>query len=356
MPFDIIHGDITEMDTDAIVNAVDYALVNRGRGVCTQIFRKAGDEEMRRACEAVSPCAVGSCVVTEGFRLKARYVIHAVGPVWQGGSAREGELLYSAYRSALRAAENLSCQSIAFPLLSSGNFHFPREKALQIAQQAIQDFLRDSDMQVYLVLYFGEHLREDGPGRIEEMENYLQVARMMTAPPPQMNRAFPRGEASFCVCSELPKAKSARGRVKRKAAEVCESAPVCGAPPAENLKDMLEKLDAGFVQTVNEIIFRRWLNPTEVYKAANLDRKLFSKMMSSQDYRPKKETAVALAIGLKLNLEETNDLLSRAGYTLSNASKGDIIVMYYIATENWNVHEINMTLFDYDQKLLGNCG
>ena len=151
MSFQVVVGDIVRMKTDAIVNAANTGL-RPGGGVCGAIFRSAGFDELEAACAGVGGCAVGAAVITPGFRLPARYVIHAVGPVWQGGSYGEAGLLRSAYTSALCLAKESGCSSIAFPLISSGIFGYPKAEAIDIACKAIVDFLRNHEMDVYLTV------------------------------------------------------------------------------------------------------------------------------------------------------------------------------------------------------------
>ncbi|NLT57841.1 MAG: macro domain-containing protein [Clostridiales bacterium] len=152
MPFALIQGDITKLETDAIVNAANRAL-QMGGGVCGAIFRAAGAEQLQRACDAIGGCETGGAVLTPGYDLSARHIIHVVGPVWRGGGQGEAALLRACYENALRLAKAQGLQSIAFPLISAGIFGYPKEEALRIAGQAIGDFLRENDMEVCLVLF-----------------------------------------------------------------------------------------------------------------------------------------------------------------------------------------------------------
>ena len=154
MPLHIIENDIVCMATDAIVNAANRAL-RPGSGVCGAIFRAAGYDELARACREIGHCEVGEAVITPGFRLSARYIIHAVGPIWQGGCQNEAQLLRSSYVRSLELAVSNGCKSIAFPLISSGVYGYPREDALDIAVKAIREFLEEHELTVYLVLYKG---------------------------------------------------------------------------------------------------------------------------------------------------------------------------------------------------------
>lgn len=152
MPFGIVRNDITLMEADAIVNAANTRL-RAGGGVCGAIFARAGREALQAACDEIGYCAEGEAVITPGFNLPAKYVIHTPGPVWQGGNHGEEGLLKNCYINSLKLARAHGLKSIAFPLISSGIFGYPREEAAGVAISAIQGFLMEADMQVYLVLF-----------------------------------------------------------------------------------------------------------------------------------------------------------------------------------------------------------
>ncbi len=152
MSFQIINNDITKLDTEAIVNAANTEL-QMGGGVCGAIFEAAGADKLKRACDEIGKCPVGKAVITEGFNLKARYIIHTVGPIWRGGGDNEELKLKSAYKNSLELAKEHGIKSIAFPLISSGIFGYPKEEAKSVASKAIAEFLEKNDMDVYLVLF-----------------------------------------------------------------------------------------------------------------------------------------------------------------------------------------------------------
>lgn len=154
MAFSIVHGDIVQMDTDAIVNAANSGLL-AGSGVCGAIFHAVGPRarELQEACLAQAPCPTGQSVLTDGYGLKAKYIIHTVGPIWQGGQRGERSLLSSCYATALDLAASHGCRSIAFPLISAGIFGYPKAEALEVAKEAAGAFLKQHDMDIYLVLY-----------------------------------------------------------------------------------------------------------------------------------------------------------------------------------------------------------
>ena len=332
MPFSLVRNDIVNMRVDAIVNAANSSLAPGG-GVCGAIFAAAGRTALDKACRAIGHCDVGSAVITPGFDLPARYVIHAVGPIWQGGSRGEADLLHSCYTRALHLARENGCESIAFPLISSGIFGYPKPQALRVAINAIEEFLLKYEMQVYLVIFdraallISERLYENIQRYIDD--RYVEL------------RAFPRQAAEA-----LPHA-----RERAEQADLPLAAP-CATPGKRSLDDLLGHLDESFSRMLLRLIDEKGMTDVEVYKRANLDRKLFSKIRK-EGYNPSKQTALALAIALRLNLDETKDLLGRAGYALSHSNKFDIIIEYFIEEGVYDIFEINEALFAFEQRLLG---
>ena len=332
MPFSLVRNDIVNMRVDAIVNAANSSLAPGG-GVCGAIFAAAGRTALEKACRAIGHCDVGSAVITPGFDLPARYVIHAVGPIWQGGTRGEAALLQSCYTRALHLAQENGCESIAFPLISSGIFGYPKPQALRVAINAIEEFLLKYEMQVYLVIFdraallISERLYENIQRYIDD--RYVEL------------RAFPRQAAEA-----LPHA-----RQRAEQADLPLAAP-CATPGKRSLDDLLGHLDESFSRMLLRLIDEKGMTDVEVYKRANLDRKLFSKIRK-EGYNPSKQTALALAIALRLNLDETKDLLGRAGYALSHSNKFDIIIEYFIEEGVYDIFEINEALFAFEQRLLG---
>ena len=347
MPLELIRSDITLMQTDAIVNAANSRL-QRGGGVCGAIFARANGEALQAACSEIGFCPTGSAVITPSFGLNAPFVIHAVGPVWQGGGCSEAELLRSAYTRSLDVARENSLHSVAFPLISSGIYGFPKQQALSTAVSAIGDWLMNSnsEMQVYLVLFdktsfeLGNALHSRVRAFIDEhyvdthtfarrnacLETEAQLSDMCAAP---------QSAEPPCSASALRSAASAK------------------APRKRSLEDLLNQTGESFTEMLLRLIDERGLTDPEVYKRANLDRKLFSKIRSNPAYQPGKNTVLALSVALKLNLDQATDLLRRAGFALSPSSKSDLIVEYFIREQSYNIHEINETLFAFGQKLLG---
>ena len=329
MPLEIVRNDITKMKVDAIVNAANETLLGGG-GVDGCIHRAAGPELLQE-CRTLGGCRTGEAKLTGAYRLPCKYVIHTVGPVWNGGKYGEREQLASCYRSSLALAKKHGCETVAFPLISSGVFGYPKDQALRVAVDTISEFLAENDMTVYLVIFsraayqIGNKLFADIAAYIDD--HYVDAHT-----------------------------DSRRERMRRRS--VLESrtlsAGAAAAPmAADGLDSLLAHLDAGFSETLLKLIDRSGKKDSEIYKKANVDRKLFSKIRNNPDYKPSKPTAVAFAIALELSLPETRDLIARAGYALSASSKFDVIIEYFIRQKKYDIFEINEALFAFDQSLLG---
>ncbi|WP_010283650.1 macro domain-containing protein [Bacillus timonensis] len=335
MPLEIVRNDITKMKVDVVVNAANEGL-RMGGGVCGAIFRAAGAENLQAACDEIGSCLVGHAVLTDGFNLPAKYIIHTPGPVWQGGSKNEAKLLQSSYFHSLELAKLHNCESIAFPLISTGIYGYPKEEALQIAVLTISSFLMEHDMLVYLVVFdkasFGVSKK-----LFSSIHQYIDehyVDEMETTFSPVRNIEFYHAEPIQDLHEELY--------------DIKESNQV-----QKNLANLVSQLDESFSERLLRLIDEREMTDVETYKRANIDRRLFSKIRNEAGYTPKKKTAIAFAIALQLNVDETIHLLSAAGYTLSHSSKFDVIIEFFINQANYNIHEINEALFMFDQPLLG---
>ncbi|MBP1760470.1 MAG: hypothetical protein H6Q64_12 [Firmicutes bacterium] len=333
MPFAIVRNDITKMEVDAIVNAANTAL-KMGGGVCGAIFSAAGARELQAECDRIGRCETGKAVITNGGRLPARYIIHTAGPIWNGGKSGEAQLLHDCYINSLELAQQHKCESIAFPLISSGIYGYPKDQALQIAVAAISEFLFKHEMMVYLVVFdrqsyalseklFAALEKFIDDHYVEELETKFSCRRII-----QHDEMLEEASAGYTKASEVSKAP-------------------------RKLDDVVNHLDETFSRMLLRLIDEKGLTDVETYKRANIDRKLFSKIKSNQNYQPAKPTAIAFAIALRLNLDETRDLLGRAGYALSHSSKFDVIIEYFIESGNYDIFEINEALFHYDLNLLG---
>ncbi len=338
MPFSIIRQDITKMQVDAIVNAANTEL-KMGGGVCGAIFKAAGAKNLQVACGKLAPIKTGEAVITPGFDLPSRFVIHTAGPVYKEHNPAESErLLRSAYTESLKVAIENKCESIAFPLISSGIYGYPKEEALKVAASSIRDFLEEYDIDVSLVLFdksafvISRELLGDVKSYIDE--HYVETHEVKRRS--LLNAA--RRTASEC------------------ASRLCEFSvqeTASSVPKSDSLKDLIGNLDESFSDMLLRLIDSKGLTDVEVYKRANIDRRLFSKIRSTKGYMPSKRTAIALAVSLELSLDETDALLERAGFALSRAVKFDVIVEYFIVNGKYDIFEINEVLFEYDQPLLG---
>lgn len=331
MPLEIVRNDITKMTVDAIVNAAKESLLGGG-GVDGSIHRAAGPELLAE-CRTLGGCAVGDAKLTGAYRLPCKYVIHTVGPVWRDGRHDEREALASCYRKSLALAKEHGCETVAFPLISSGAYGYPKDEALRVAVDTIGAFLMKNDMTVYIAVFdraayqISAKLFSDIAEYIDD--NYADAhGGLRRERSFRQSGIFTKGDLTF----------------------ESYSAPLSSAA---GLDSLLSELDAGFSETLLRLIDRSGKKDSEIYKRANVDRKLFSKIRNNPDYRPSKPTAVAFAVALELDLEETRDFIARAGFALSHSSKFDVIIEYFIRQKKYDIFEINEALFAFDQSLLG---
>ncbi|MBQ9269605.1 MAG: O-acetyl-ADP-ribose deacetylase [Oscillospiraceae bacterium] len=374
MPFQIVRNDITRMNVDAIVNAANSSLLGGG-GVDGAIHRAAGPGLLEE-CRTLRGCPPGHAKITGGYDLPAKYVIHTVGPIWQGGGSGEAELLADCYRNALSLAAEYGLESVAFPLISAGAYGYPKAEALEIAVRSMETFLRDHEMEIYLVVFDKASFRLSRE-RMQDIREYIDQRYVDEHPADRSNRNIWSemrfgGVPSAAHAPQAPQApqahqepQTASGRKsskksgfslpfggrkeKREEDEICDSA----LPENADLEALLSQVDESFSQMLLRKIDESGMTDAQCYKKANIDRKLFSKIRGDVNYRPSKPTAIAFAIALELSLPETRDLLSKAGFALSHSSKFDIIIEYFIQRRNFNIFEINEALFAFDQSLLG---
>lgn len=340
MPIKIIRQDITKIKCDAIVDPTD-AHYFHGGGVDAAIHEAAG-EELYHACVDQGILEVGKAVITSAFALPCKYVIHTIGPWWSGGEHGEEVLLRSCYRESLKLGVANKCKSIAFPLIASGTFGFPKDKVLKIAVDEISNFLFDNEMLVFIVVYdktsysISEKLFADIVDYIDDnynAEGWLSpnrspISKSIAMPPTPLARRR-NDDIDFDVCAKKVKLSD------------------------EGLGDILKSLDESFSQMLLRKIDERGMTDAQCYKKANIDRKLFSKIRSDVNYKPSKTTVIAFAIALELSLDETEDMLRKAGFALSHSNKFDIIIEYFISRGIYDIYEINEVLYQFDQSTLG---
>lgn len=397
MPFLMVRNDIVNMAADAIVNPSNQRLL-QGRGTSRGIFLAAGEESLTRACQAAAPCAVGKAAITPGFALRAKYIIHAVCPRWRGGDAGEEALLYSAYTESMKLAHAYGLESIAFPLLSSGNYGYPKKAAMRTAVRAIRDFLSENEMTVYLVLYDRKavEVRKEIAGALEEYlaghyvewidDKYTEEKDESYSRPDHYNRRQDAGQVSD---EQTDYITSSFGNIIPSAFDMEKEEPPVSAPrpakasapasgrkamavphakrreepalPAKEqakekkrkLADLLRDKPETFSEMLLRLIDERGLKDSEVYNRANIDRRHFSKIRSDPGYVPKKSTVLSFAIALELSYDETRDLLMRAGYAFSVCSESDLIISFFIENGQYDIFDINEALFHYGQPVLG---
>ncbi|MCD8118431.1 MAG: macro domain-containing protein [Lachnospiraceae bacterium] len=315
MPFTIIRNDITKVKADAIVNTANPNPVYAS-GTDAAVYQAAGAELLLAERKKIGKIERGHVVVTPAFALPAKYIIHTVGPSWTDGLHGEFEILADCYKNSLGKAAELRCESIAFPLIATGTYGFPKDKALQIAITQISAFLLAHEMQVILTVFDRQSFELSG-------------------------RVFQNVDAFIdeYYVEEKKKTEYRFSNVRRTESE-------------KSLDATLGQAGETFQQRLLHLIDERGLSDVEVYKSANLDRKLFSKIRCNENYKPRKNTALALAIALKLDLDETADLLKRAGLALSPSSISDLIIEYFISKKDYDIYEINMALFEHEQPLL----
>ena len=345
MPFEIVRNDITNMQVDAIVNAASR-LPRVNPGVDSAIHKKAGPEllEARKEIGYIQP---GTAAITPAFNLDAKYVIHAATPVWEDGKHHEELRLMNTYRTCLELAKENGCDSIAFPLLASGNHGFPKNRALHAAVSAFSQFLMEYDMQIFLVVFGSESVKlsEKLFHNVQCFIDERYVAAFEEETYGNSNAEVRRNQYRLRRYMELQE--------ERNALPCAASAECIESPCVEDLDSFLKKKDAGFVETLLDLIQKSGQKNSSVYKRANMSKQHFSKLINNPNSVPTKATAISLALALRLNLSQTQDLIGRAGYALTNSSVFDLIIQYHIQHKIYNVIEINIVLYDFDQSLLG---
>lgn len=348
MPFKIVREDITKIKCDAIVNPTNEDLYPGG-GVDLAIHRAAG-KELFKMCQNIGGLSVGKAKITPAYHLPCKYIIHTVGPWWDGGNHNEKEFLQSCYKEALKIAKATKCRSIAFPLISSGTYGYPKDQVLKVALEVIKKFLYENDMLIYIVvfdktayalseqLHYGvtayiddnyEGLR-DGSFVEDDYPEYLQSSRILC------DEAVEERSECLRPMKELPRSHWRK-----------QSVPEFGS--VNSLKKFMYK---GFQGTLFDFLEKKGVGDVDCYKRANVSRQTWHKIVSDPDYRPTKKTALALAISIQLNIDETQELLASAGFILSKSSLFDVIIMFCIVKGIYDVFEVDSILFQYDQETL----
>lgn len=379
MAFQIVRNDITKIRADAVVNTANPEPIYR-EGTDSAVYAAAGAERLLEERKKIGRIAEGEVAFTPAFDLDAKYIFHTVGPVWQGGGYGEKETVRRCYLNCLNKAVELGIESIAFPLISTGVYGFPKADALLIATSVFSEFLAENELDITLVVFDNESFKLSGKifAGVDQFidENYveekieaeyfaLNVCEEYSAPVKSEEECAEEPDISSLQDARRRRLERGRFSSRRKnalAADMAERAPrFSGNEPGlsaamakpRSLDDVVRNVSETWSESLLRLITEKGYTDTEVYKRANVDRKLFSKIRSNKDYQPKKNTAVAFALALKLNVDETKDLLGKAGYAFSPSSRFDLIIEYFIDQNVYDLMVINMALFEHDQPLLG---
>ena len=349
MPLQIVRQDITKMEVDAIVNTTNEEMVGYS-GVDLAVHTIAGIE-LDKECASLPPLGLGQAQITGGYKLPCKYVIHTSGPIWMGGRCGESAILRACYVESLKLAVKHGCESVAFPLISAGVYQYPKDQVLKFAIQTITEFLFDHELTVYLCVYdkdsysFSQKLFHDiktfidddyvdehGEDFYDSLELLIEeegdCAKAITMPPP------------CCASISHPYMPD-------------EEEKALDTRRLTALEEYIRNRDVGFREKLFSLIDERGMTDVACYKKANVDKRTFSKIKSNKNYKPSKQTAIAFAIALELDLDETQELLATLGFTLSKSSVFDKIIRYFIHVGNYDIFEINEALFEFDQVLLG---
>ena len=364
MPLVIVKKDITKMKVDAIVNTTNESMTGIS-GVDYAIHTAAG-EKLDKACEKLVPLGLGEAKITKGYNLPSKYVIHTSGPIWKGGLKGESVILRSCYLESLKLAVKYGCDTVAVPLISSGSYGYPKDKVLAFAVSTIKEFLEDNELTVYICVYdktsytFSKELYQDICDFICE-EDSVMIEDLLSLESRRVDLEY-FDDGAFCCQSPRNFDRDVHKFTKRKTLQEDKSTPktlqeerILSGRSAYglSLEDYVRERDKGFAERLFDLIDEKGMTDVECYKKANVDRRTFSKIKSNPSYRPSKQTAVAFAISLELDLDETQELLSTLGFVLSRTSVFDKIIRYFIHNKNYDIFEINQALFEFDQQLLG---
>lgn len=375
MPFQIIRNDITKMQVDAIVNPAN-PMPGYAAGIDSAVYKAAGEEKLLRRRQEIGAIAPGSSFITDGYNLPAKYIIHTVGTAWQGGNSDEEIIIRKCYRSIFKLALEHHILSLAIPLLASGSYGFPKGIALRIALSEIESFLSENDIELYLVV-FDEKSYSLSTELYGDIDEYIDKHYVEEKISEEYSASYSRGKSSndpvrvssvygapigfgFSESNRRKTYDSENEALDDKADNGREELILAYISPEKrlvsevrSLEDAVKNLDKSFMELVFSFADQKGLSDVEVQKKANLDRKAFSKLKCGTTKNPSKSTALALAVALELNLDDTKDLLSRAGWALSPCSKQDLIVQYFIERKAYDIYEINLALFEHGEQLLG---
>lgn len=357
MPFQIIRNDITKIKADAIVNTANPKPIIGG-GTDSAIYNAAGEAKLFSERKKIGEIARGEAAITPAFDLQAKYIIHTVGPAWEDGNHGEFDILRSCYKKSLDLAKEKHCDSIAFPLIATGVYGFPKDKALQIATSTIQEFLFENDMSVMLVVFDRKAFELSGKVFTDVQsfvdENYVKRSYH------REYRSRHRETEEFELAEyelrlkELNLEEEFEEDAILSDVAMPESSSIFSDDMANmSLDEVIGNPGDSFQERLFKLIDRSGLDDVSMYKKANITKKVFSDIRSKKSYKPSKKTAVALIIALELPMDEAQDLLARAGFAFSPSSRFDLIVGYFISHGIYDIYTINEVLFANKQECLG---
>lgn len=348
MPLQIIRQDITKMQVDAIVNTTNQEMIGYN-GVDLAVHTVAGPE-LDKFCRELTPLGLGTAKITPAFNLPCKYIIHTSGPVWEGGDNGETELLVSCYNECLKLAKENNCETVAFPLISSGAYGYPKDKVLKIAISTISTFLFDNEMTVYLLVY-DKKSYELSEKLFSGIESYIDDNYARRYAGRFFNAAFSR-EKRLSEEVDYSRAMSYECMSAPCTQEDYAPAPCSvGSTPKQSLEDFI-KLDESFALKLIKLIDAKGISDVQCYKKANVSKQTWHKLMTDKHYKPNKKTAISFAVALELSLDETQNLLSSVGFILSDSNLFDVIIKYCLENKIYDVFEIDSALFKYDQETL----
>lgn len=366
MPFTIVRNDLTRMNVDAIVNTANPKPLI-GTGTDSAIYKAAGAEKLLKERIKIGEIARGEAAITGAYSLPAKYIIHTVGPVWSDGTSGEADLLRSCYRNSLALALKRKCKSIAFPLISTGNYGFPKDLALKIVVETVEQFLTDHDMMIFLVVFGSDttRLSEKLFSEIEELitddyaeakaaEEYAlnydlgeELSNYDRRRDRRRDLYSEEEDACYEMPDEFPMAEASHSYDYPVEKSSGKSSVLKSLKPSKRtLEKLLAQKNETFSQMLLRLIKERGITNAQAYKKANQDKRLFSKIKNDKNYSPDKKTVLAFALGLELTLDETKDLLLRAGYAFSPSNNFDKVIQYCIETKEYNIFEIEIILYD----------
>lgn len=339
MPFKIIRNDLTKMQVDVIVNTANPK-PTYSSGTDSAVYKAAGKEELLAERKKIGYMNEGEVAITPGFRLPAKHIIHAVSPRYIDGNSGEEKKLRDCYKKSLALAAKYECKSIAFPLIATGSFGYPKEEGMRIALDEINAFLMKQDMLVYLVVFdtaatkLGLNLYPD----LEAYINHNYVCDKREEEYREYN--VYRREREVVEANLSPCPSQAFSEFDDEYYDFLEKNETA-------LQERMEHMTDTFQEYLMYLIQSKGFTNAEVYNRAIITKQLFSKINKNPQYHPDKGTAMRLCIGAKLNMDETIDLLARAGYALSPCDKRDIVFSFFIEKEVYDMIEIDIVLEEH---------